>query len=205
MTNKNKNRIFISGRNFIFDNIKSCKIKFFAIAIALLIALLTGIIVAIRTHKSIFVNDNFGVVDISSNQVSPSTFFTRLLSMLVMFLLLFGCSTTKYLFPVSLIFLAYRSYLLGLNACLMIVVYGFSGVVISVIVALPCQLLVLATLCIFYILMSKTFNDCRCFGSCSTPRQKTKIALTTLIILILLCIIESLLLLLFSAKIILVI
>ena len=205
MTRKNKNRFFKDSCTFVFNIIKECKIKTIIITTFIVIAFLTGIIVAAKTHNNYNIFDNFGVVDISSNEVSSSTFFTRLFSMLFIFLILFGCSYNKYLFPMGFIFLIYRAYLLGLNICLMIVFYGFSGVVVSIIVAFPCQLAVLATLAIFFILMSKTFCDNNRFERCKVPKQKTKIALYSVIILLLLCILESILLALFSAKIILVI
>ncbi len=205
MTTKNKNRIFKDASNFILETIKECKIKTILICTITIIAILTGIIVAIRTKDSYNASNIFGVVDISSNQISVSTFFTRLLSMLLIFLVLLASSYNKYTFVIGLIFMAYRAYLLGLNICLMIIFYGFSGIVVSVVVAFPCQLITLAVLGIFFILMSKTFCDYRAFGGCRTPRQKTKIIITTCLILILLCAIESILLTIFSAKVILVI
>ena len=118
---------------------------------------------------------------------------------------MFLCSFSPYLFPLAVILIAYRAYLLGLNVCLMIIFYGLSGVVISIIIALPCQLLVLIVLALFNILMSKTMKDLKCFGKCKVPKQKTKLIACAGICLVGLCIIESLLLIMFSAKVILVI
>lgn len=205
MTNKHKNRIFRDVIDFVIESVKSCKIKTLTILFLTIIALITGIIVAIRTKDSYNISDNFGVVDISSNGINSSTFFTRLLSMLLVFAILLGSSFNNYTFVIGLIFLGYRAYLLGLNLCLMIVFYGFSGVVVSVIVAFPCQILTLLVLSIFFIVMSKTFCDYRNFGGCRTPKQKTKIILTTLALLLFLCIVETILLALFSARVILVI
>ena len=87
----------------------------------------------------------------------------------------------------------------------MIVRFGFSGTIISIIVAFPCQLLALAILIIFFVIMLKTNKDYRCWGGCRTPHQRLKILLITLIVLLILCALESLLLALFSAKVILVI
>lgn len=205
MKSKNRNHIFRDARNFILESIKECKIKTIIILVVSIITLITGIIVAIRTHDSYNIQNSYGVVDLSSNDISTSTFFTRLLSMLLVFLILLGSSYNKYTFVIGFIFLGYRAYLLGLNLCLMIIFYGFSGVIVSVIVAFPCQLITLAILGVFFIMMSKTFCDYRAFGGCRIPKQKTKIILATLILLLLVCILESLLLTLFSAKIILVI
>ncbi len=205
MTNKHKNRFFKDIFDFVMDSCKASKIKTLSLLVVITIALITGIIVAIRTHDNYNISNNFGVVDISSNEVNSSTFFTRLLSMLLVFVVLLGSSYNNYTFIIGIIFIGYRAYLLGLNICLMIVFYGFSGVIVSVVVAFPCQLLTLLVLATFFITMSKTFCDYRSFGGCKIPRQKTKIILTALVCLLLLCIIESILLALFSAKIILVI
>lgn len=205
MTNKNKNRFFKDIFEFVLDCVKACRIKTIIILVLMVIALITGIIVAFRTKDSYSISDSFGVVDISSNGVNSSTFFTRLLSMLLVFAILLGSSYNNYTFAIGLIFLGYRAYLLGLNLCLMIVFYGFSGVVVSVIVAFPCQLLTLVVLSIFFITMSRTFCDQRNYGGCRMPKQKTKIIVSTLICLLLLCLLETILLALFSAKVILVI
>ena len=205
MTNKHKNRLFANATSFVIDTIKQCKIKSIIITSLVVIALITGIIVGARTHNNYTISNNFGVVDISDNGVMSSTFFTRLLSMIVVFLILLASSYNNYTFVIGIIFLGYRAYLLGLNICLMVTIYGFSGIVVSVIVAFPCQLLTLLVLSAFFIMMSKTFCDYRSFGGCSTPKQKSKIILTTLCVLLLLCLLETLLLALFSAKVILVI
>lgn len=202
---KNKNHFFKDSCNFIIDTIKEYKIRTIIISTILVITLLTGIIVAIRTSGSYDIQNGYGVVDLSANDISTATFFTRLLSMLFVFIILLACSYNRYTFIIGLIFLGYRAYLLGLNLCLMIIFYGFSGVVVSVVIAFPCQLITLAILGVFFILMSKTFCDYRKFGGCKVPRQKTKLILTTLVLLLLVCIFESILLTLFSAKVILVI
>ncbi len=204
MTNKNKNRLFKDFTNFIFENIKINKILLIIISILTFITFLTGIIVAAKTHSSLIDSDNFGTVDVSNGGIT-STFFTRLLSMLFVMLILFGCSFIIYLLPIGVIFIIYRGYLLGLNICLMIVRFGFSGTIISIIVAFPCQLLALAIFIIFFVIMLKTNKDYRCWGGCRTPHQRLKILLITLIVLLILCALESLLLALFSAKVILVI
>lgn len=205
MTNKNKNRNFREAFEFIMDCIRACKIKTIIILVLTTIALITGIIVAVRTKDNYNITDYFGVVDVSANGVSSSTFFTRLLSMLLVFAICLGSAYNNYTFVIGLIFLGYRAYLLGLNLCLMIVFYGFSGVIVSVVVAFPCQLLTLIVLSVFFIVMSRTFCDQRNFGGCRMPKQKTIIIITTLICLIILSLLETILLALFSAKVILVI
>ena len=204
MTNKNKNRLFNDFTNFIFENVKINKFLLIIISIITFIAFLTGIIVGAKTHSNIIDSDNFGVVDITTGGLT-STFFTRLLSMLFIMLILLGCSFTIYLLPIGIIFIVYRGYLLGLNICLMIVKFGFSGTLISIITAFPCQLIALAIMILFFVIMYKTNKDYRCWGGCRTSHQRLKIVLTTILSLFIICILEALLLALFSAKVILVI
>ena len=204
MTNKNKNRQIRELGNFIFESIKINKFMLIIFLVISIITLFTGIIVAAKTHSSIMANDNFGLVDITTSGLT-TTFFTRLLSMLFMVLILFGCSFTIYVVPISIIFISYRSYLLGLNICLMIINYGFSGALISIIVAFPCQLIAIGVMILYYVTMLKTNKDYKAWGGCRTPYQRLKILIITIIVLLLLCLLESLLLAIFSAKVILVI
>ncbi len=204
MTNKNKNRQIRELGNFIFESIKINKFMLIIFLVISIITLFTGIIIAAKTHSSIMANDNFGLVDITTGGLT-TTFFTRLLSMMFMVLILFGCSFTIYVVPISIIFISYRSYLLGLNICLMIINYGFSGALISIIVAFPCQLIAIGVMILYYVTMLKTNKDYKAWGGCRTPYQRLKILIITIIVLLLLCLLESLLLAIFSAKVILVI
>ena len=205
MTKKSKNRNFGILFNSFIELAKDCKFRLIIISTLCLILILTGLIVAIKTSSNYNVNDNFGVVDISSNEVSNSTFFLRLFSIILIFGILLGCSFSKYLSPIALIFLLYRSYLLGLNLTLMVIVYGISGVVVSIIIVLPCQLLILASLILFYSILSKTNCDIKGFGGCKYPKQRARVIVIAGIVLLALCLCESLLLVIFNAKIILVI
>ncbi len=205
MTRKYKNRNFKNYFDFIIELLKERKIAMLVFFTFMLIAFITGIIVATKTRNSYTINDNFGVVNINSNSVSASTFFTRLFSMLLITLLLFGCSYTKFLSPIALLLLVYRSYLLGLYLCLMIALYGISGVIVSIIVAFPCQILSLIIMAIFYITMAKTLRENQCHGIYKTPKQKSKLLVLSLLLLLSICLCEELLLVIFSAKIILVI
>lgn len=204
MTNKNKNRQFKEVINFIIDMLKECKIKTIILSLVIVIAFLTGIIVAARTHTSFASIDGYGIIDVKTGTLTTS-FFTRLFSMLFVALILLGCSFFNFLLPIAVLFLAYRTYLLGLNICLMIVLYGFSGVIATILIALPCQLLAIILLGLFYLLMSKTIGDYKCYGGTKIPKQKVILITYTLILIFAICLIESILLTLFSAKVILII
>lgn len=204
MTKRNKNFTFLGCKNFILDSIKSCKLKTLILFIVLFVTFLTGIIVAIKTKSDWGTAGGLGIIDAKTGGLT-STFFTRLMSMLFVLLILFGSSYFSFLFPIAIIVLAYRSYLLGLNACLIIILHGFSGALISILIAFPCQFIVLIALALFYLLLCQTRKDYVCFGISRINNQKLIICLSTLVILIALCVVESIILLLFSARIILII
>lgn len=200
---KRKNRFFHDLKDLICDCFFESKFKFFLTLFVVLIALVTGIIVAAKCFSSASINKlgDYGIVDLSKGLSSP--FFARLFSMILVLLLLFGFSYTKFCMPLALLLIAYRSYLLGLNLAIMFLLFGFSGIIISVIVALPCQLICLAVLSIFYLLQCKCTKD---FSCCHKGGgEKVRLLLLGLIALLLVCILETLLLLLFNAKVILVI
>jgi hypothetical protein len=203
MTKNNKKIIFLQCKDFAIDLLKKNKIKAIVLGAFVLTAFLTGIIVAVKTKSDYGTASGLGIID--SRGGLTSSFFTRIFSALFVFLILFGCSFRSYLLPVAAILLCYRSYLLGLNVTLIIVLYGLSGALVSILVALPCQLLMLAILYLFYILMCQTNKECKCFGQSKTSFQKMKIFLLAILLIFVLCLIESVLLTLFSAKIILVI
>ena len=203
MTIKNKNRQFKDSFSFAFDMMKESKVKIIVISVIIIIALLTGIIVAIKTKADYDDLERIGVVCFGKNGISTS-FFSRLLSMLLIMLVCFGCSFSDFLIPIAVLFLAYRGYLLGLNICLIIAVNGIGGIIFAFIIVFPCQLVALAILSVFYILMLRSQKDKRIFGGCRVPNQKMKIIVYTLIILILICLFEALLLTIFSPNVILV-
>lgn len=201
---KKSSNFFLSCKEFIFEILKECKIKTIFLFCFSLIVFISGIIVAFKTKNSFIINDNYGVINISTGSLT-SSFFTRFCSVLLLFSLLFAVSFLKWLYPLALVFVGYRAYLLGLNICLMIIKYGFSGALISLLIVLPCQLMILILLMLFYLTISKTNCDLLDFGGCKFPKQRTTILISFIILLVLILLIESILLLIFNAKIILVI
>lgn len=203
MTRNNKKFNLLNIKTSIIECLKQHKLKSLIIAIFILIAFLTGLIIAIRTRSDWGTGEGFGVVDTRTG-VLTTTFLTRLLSMTFVFLILLGCCFCKFLFPIAVLFLSYRAYLLGLNITLLIIFYGMSGAIFSILIALPCQLLALLILSFFYILFYKTNKDSACYGG-GNNRQKFYVCLAAFILLLSVCLLESVLLFIFSPRMILVI
>ncbi|MBQ8792468.1 MAG: hypothetical protein IJZ62_02500 [Clostridia bacterium] len=197
MTTKNKNRHFKNQFGFIFEVVKISKVKLIILGVLAVIALLTGIIVAIKTSSCY--DDNYNFLEFGFS------FWGRLLSMLLIALICFGCGFTKWLFPIALVMLAYRAYLLGLYLTLIIIANGLVGVVIGIIVVLPCQLIALAVLTIMYVLLSRLNKDENCCGGGSVIKQRLKVFAIAVIVLLVVCLLESLLLSIFSPTIILIV
>ena len=204
MTKRNKNLTFDGCKTLILESIKACKFKTLILFFVMFVTFLTGIIIAIKTKSNWGTVDGLGIIDLKTGGLT-STFFTRLFSIVFVFLILLGCAYFPFLFPIAVLVLAYRSYLLGLNVALIIILHGFSGALISIFIAFPCQFAALFALGLFYILMQKTFKDFRCFGACRINNQKAIVCLSFVVVLLALCLIESILLMLFSARIILII
>ncbi len=200
MTKNNKKRNIKQNFDFLFDCLKNSKMMTIVLGIILVITFLTGVIVAIKAKASYDELQKIGVVCFGR-----SGFFYRLLSMLFIALICFGCSFTDWLSPLAILFLAYRAYLLGINLCLIISVNGIGGIVTAILIVLPCQLLALLTLALFYLLLRRTCKDYKCFGWSRISGQKGKIIIWSLILILSICILESLLFAIFSPTIILVI
>lgn len=202
---KNKMRQFSPVKDFIFESLRLHKLKSLFVLAFCLLLFLTGVIVACKTGTNNPDNIFGYALKEGSFQIITSSFFTRVLSSLLIMLLLFVFSLNKFLFPLGLIILAYRSYLLGLNICFMILLFGFSGAILSVFIILPCHLVCLALLSLFYILALRTRQDYCNFGGYRFAKQRLCIGLGFFIAIFVVSVVESILLAILSVNVILVI
>lgn len=202
---KNKFRQFSPIKSFLIESIKINKIKSILLIIFCFLLFLTGIIVACRTGASNPDNIFGYALKEGSFKIITSSFFTRLLSTILIMALLFVFSLNKYLFPLGLLLLCYRSYLLGLNICFMIIIYGFSGAILSIFIITPCHLIIISALILFYIILIRTRYDFCCFGGCRFHRQRLFVSIFSFALIFCICLVESLLLTIFSANVILII
>lgn len=197
--------LFSEVKFFVLDAIKQNKLKIIISICCLFVALLTGIIIAIKYYDaSTICLSNYGLADFSGGIIS-SSFFSRFFSMILIMLLLFACSFTVWTFPLGILILVYRTYLLGLNLTLMFILYGIPGMLVSLIIALPCQLAIVFVLLIYFVLMYSNQCACKQFGSYRGMQGKLKILLWVLLILFICNLFESLVLVIFNVNVILVI
>lgn len=194
---KLKNPLF-NIKEIIISAVKKNKLKLLIIIICTLIALLTGTIIAIKT-KSFSV---FSTFFDDAESLNDTNFWLRLLSMLVVFGFVILGSIKPWLCPFAILFIAYRAFLMGGNIALLIILNGLTGLVASLIVVIPCQLLSLALFILFYLLLCEGKSYKCSYGSERVKNYSLMLILVGVGCFVLICMLESLLIWLISPKVI---
>lgn len=165
------------------------------------LGLITGIFVAIKCGVTLSTLANFNICLCSTAElISFSYFFTRLLSYTCFLLILALCSLTVYLVPVGFILITYRAYLVGFNCFLLIMLFGVSGAITSILIIFPIQLIITFVFVIYFIIMINRAEQKRKFGCFNI--SFFKIFLIFILILTLLNLIETILLIVLNASVI---
>lgn len=202
-----KTHSFINGLRFsISKTLKENRVKFIITLILSIIAISFGVFVAIRhsNNSSLSSLQEISLDDFKSGFVgSSSAFFSRTLSLSINVIILFGVSFVPILFPLAEVLIIYRGYLFGLNFALIFILYGLGGSLTAIVVILPCQLLTLFILIMFYLILSKINSNCKRFGG--TDCNRFLCLLFGFLILVLVNLVETLLLYLLNGQVILVI
>lgn len=153
-------------------NLKYSLIEFFArnkskiiiCCIFCFIGLLTGIFTALKIYKlddsDIFESFNL-TYQLSDLEKFSSNFFNRLLSyeLVSILLLIFSIHPALNLFGWCL--LAYRCFLVAINCVTIILLFSFNGIIKSLLIILPCQIIMIAVLLLFFCYMCKHFRDAK--------------------------------------------
>lgn len=183
------------------------KVRLCVMAFVLLVGFLTGIFTAIKyAGGSEILNFNdYGLSQFANGNIASSQlFFERLLSYTCFCLILLICSLASFLFPIGLFTIAFRAYLLGLNACLLVLLYGLGGILTSLVIILPAQLLMLMLACIFYCIVRNRSICKKKYGKIYGINSFL-IFVIFILLLTIVNLLETILLLLFSAQVILII
>ncbi len=207
MVKSYKSHSFVDGLRFSCVNaIKANNVKIFVSFALVLIAISTGVFVAIKTSNA---HDlcNLREIDLDSFHTgfaaSSSAFFARSCSLCINVLLLTMLAFAPFLFPLGAALFIYRGYLFGLNLALIFIFYGIGSIFTAVVVILPCQLLTLFVLILFFVVLERMNCNCKKFGR--TDCNRTLFVLFALLILLLINLVETLLLCVLSGNVILVI
>ena len=202
-----KSQSFVSGLRFSCQNtIRQNKWKIICTLALCLVAICTGVFVAIKSHS----NYNLGCLQeinlgnfYTGFAASSSAFLSRTLSLGINVGIIVVVSFSVFLFPLAEILFVYRGYLFGLNFALIFVFYGLGSIFTAGIVILPCQLLTLFVMILFYFVLSKTNQNCKKFGG--TDCNRLLLVIVFFLILLLINLIETTLLFVLNGKVILVI
>jgi hypothetical protein len=207
MKNANFSRKWCSIKFKLFEVFKENKktTLFFVLIVA--IGLFTGIFAAIRYHNGFTLLDfnDFSLTNYLNGELGTSRlFYTRLFSVSVISIIVLISSFSVFLMPVNFIVLIYRSYLLTLNCTIIILFNGLGGIICSLLIILPCQLLSLLLILMFCSYSFKYSCIKKRYGVCNEFKIWHKF-LIFLFLLLLVNLLETFLLYIFSSKIILVI
>lgn len=207
MVRSYKSHSFLNGLRFSCASaIKANKIKIFACFVVVLIAISTGVFIAIKSSNAHNlcnlreINlDNF----YTGFAASSAAFLARTFSLLINLLILAGLAFCPFLFFLGIALFAYRAYLFGLNFALIFIFYGIGSMFSAVIIVLPCQMLTLFVLIMFFVVFQKINCNCKKFGQ--TDCNRLLFVVITFLTLLLINLVETLLLLVLSGNVILVI
>jgi hypothetical protein len=198
---------FVDGLRFSCESaIKENKMKIVLSFALILVAISTGVFVAIKSNNACELGrlqeinlSNF----YSGVTASSSAFFARSFSLLINVAILVVVSLSPFLFVFAEVLFAYRAYLFGLNFALIFIFYGLGSMVTAIIVVLPCQLFTLLAFVMFYVLLQKINTNCKKYGHTDCNRFVFVLVFVALLLTINLA--ETLLLCLLNGRVILVI
>lgn len=197
-----------------FDGLKySCigavranKWKIAVIVALVLCGIGVGVFVAVKYNTSyqLYQLREIDLQDFYSGfAASSSAFLSRTLSLFVNLILIVLLALSPYLFPFACALFVFRAYLFGLNFALIFVFYGIGSLFTAIIIILPCQMLTLFVMILFYLLLRQLNQNCKRYGGVEVNRLVFVIG--GFIALVLLNLVETLLLCLLSGRVILVI
>lgn len=187
----------------VTEKFRAHKYIFISLVFFAIVGLLTGIFVAIKCGVSASTLTDFNLESYTCTKINSfSNFVTRLWSCVVNIFILFIASLWLFLVPVGYVVTAYRMYLAGFNCALLVCLYGFTGAITSILIVLPCQIVISFILICFFVSMIDASVEKRKFHS--RPKTLKKVLLFVLLTAAI-CLLETILLTIFSAKVIFVI
>ena len=202
--------VYQSARGGIKDYIRKHKILLIVLSFVALVSVLTGVFTAIKNadnYSSVWF-DNYNIMNFYNSKIGTwELFFNRFGSYLICLGVVFASSFHVLLSPFSIMAIVIRSYLVGLNCCFMFLLFGLSGMLTTIIIILPIQLINVLLLIAFCSLMFVRARNKQKYGSYCVGGEKKPFVLFLifLVLFTLVNVVETLLLFIFSSKIILVI
>ena len=155
MAKKKFSGLAYNAKSNILDILKPIKWLLVFSAIVILVGFVVGMIGAFSSINTDLTEGEGLISFLTGDMASISSFVGRLCSCLVILLILFLFSKSKWLSPLAIILLFYRSYLLGVNIGLLLKFYGMSGIISAVLIIFPLQLLLNLVFAVFYFVLLK--------------------------------------------------
>lgn len=183
------------------------KIKIIIIGCVFLIALMTGVFTSIKIYniESDFDFGKYSMYTLVDGGVyNIGAFFLRIVSMVIVAVLLCLFSVNGFLSVFGYILVSYRVFLLGMNCSLIIIRFGLSGILNSILIIFPCQLLAVLVLGLFFIFIRDKKIEMKKCGETGSS-WLLKIFLYVIGIFLIISLVEFLLLLIFKPTTILII
>ncbi len=169
------------------------KVLIILFIIVIIIGLVSGIFTAIKSSSDISssnITDNLLVKFLKGDSTVFGYFMTRFIFSALFVFLIIILSLWIFFIPLPILFLAYKSFVLGANSVVLIVLFGVSGVFNVVFVLFPCQLLTIVCYLIATIYSTTCSIDNKRYGY---NRQVNKKCLYFLIPIFVICLIEAIL------------
>ena len=138
------------------------KIKIIICLAFCLVGLLTGLFTAIKIFNTgdLQIFESFNLTyQLSDLENFSSNFFSRLLSYELVIILLFVFSLHPLLYLFGWCLIAYRSFLVSINCTMIVLIFSFSGIIKGILILLPCQLLMLLIMTLYYCFLCQQIQD----------------------------------------------
>lgn len=129
------------------------KIKIYICLFCLVLGILTGVFTAIKMFNtdSSELFDAFNITtSISEIESLSANFFGRLVSCEIVAILLLLFSQTIFTEIFGYCLITYRAFLVSINCVSLVIIYSFGGVLKAILIILPCQLIMLFVLCMYF-------------------------------------------------------
>ena len=153
MKSKNFAYKFSTIKYQTIDFLYKHKIKIYICAFCLFLGILTGVFTAIKMYNSDATElfDAFNITNsIEEIENFNENFFGRMLSYEIVSFLIFIFSQASILSVFGYCLITYRAFLMSINCVMLVVVYSFGGILKSILIILPCQLLILVIMSLYF-------------------------------------------------------
>lgn len=205
-------RKFYYLKQQIIHHILTHKVYYIIGGICFLLGLVTGIFSAIKYANLVevaHISDSVLISFLAGKTSIFGLFFARIVSYLFLTITIILISGVFFLIPVTYIILLYKSFISALTISFLIVLYGFSGVLLTIFVILPSLLLFYLALIALISTCVRRCLMCRKYGAVYFSDQvyffPLKNIFAILLIMLVACIIEILFLPIISATFIIII